>query len=156
MFSLCPHVLQDLDVTFYSFYKRLCQISTTFKVAVSHFVFYPCGALQPRCSLHLLIVQTIGDLLSLIFRFPGQILIGCSLNSRQHVWGYMLILFMNTVEPILKDHPILATKMWSVKTGGLSWQVQIYWNVGPSAKNVWSVKTGGFSWQWSLKTGFTV
>ena len=24
------------------------------------------------------------------------------------------------------------------------------------AKNVWSIKTGGLSWQWSLKTGFTV
>ncbi len=29
-------------------------------------------------------------------------------------------------------------------------------NVDPSAKIVWSVKTGGLSWQWSLKTGFTV
>ena len=38
----CP---QDLDVTFYSFYKRPRRTSTTFKVAVSHFVFYPCGTL---------------------------------------------------------------------------------------------------------------
>ncbi len=38
------HFLLDLDVTFYSFYKRSRRISTTVKVAVSHFVFYPCGA----------------------------------------------------------------------------------------------------------------
>ncbi len=50
----------------------------------------------------------------------------------------------------------LATKMWSVKTSGLWWQVQLYWNVGPAAENVWSVQTGGLSWQWSLKIGFTV
>ncbi len=43
--TLC-HFLYDLDVTFYSFYKRLRRISTTVKVAVSHFVFYPCGALK--------------------------------------------------------------------------------------------------------------
>ncbi len=43
----------------------------------------------------------------------------------------------------------LATKMWSVKTGGLWWQVQFYWNVGPSAKIVCSLKTGGLSFQWS-------
>ncbi len=34
-----------LDVTFYSFYKSAVRISTTFKVAMSHFIFYPCGAL---------------------------------------------------------------------------------------------------------------
>ncbi len=54
-----------------------------------------------------------------------------------------------------KSNP-LATKMWSVKTGGLWWQVQLYWNIGPSANIVWSVKTGGLAWQWSLKTDFTV
>ena len=43
--SAC-HFLQDLDVTFYSFYKRPRRISTTFKVAVSRFVFYPCRALE--------------------------------------------------------------------------------------------------------------
>ncbi len=35
----------DLDVTLYSFYKGRRRISTTFKVAVSHFVYYPCEAL---------------------------------------------------------------------------------------------------------------
>ncbi len=30
------------------------------------------------------------------------------------------------------------------------------WNIGLYAKNVWSVKTGGLSWQWSLKIGSTV
>ncbi len=45
-FPMSPcHFLKDLDVTFYSFYKRPRRISTTFKVAVSHFVSYPCGAL---------------------------------------------------------------------------------------------------------------
>ncbi len=32
----------------------------------------------------------------------------------------------------------------------------LYWNVGPVTENMWSVKTGGLSWQWSLETGFTV
>ncbi len=54
------------------------------------------------------------------------------------------------------ERPRRKTKMWFVKTGGLLWQVQLYWNVGPSAKNVWSVKTGGLSWQWCFKTDFTV
>ena len=62
---------------------------------------------------------------------------------------YMDIRKTSTVEPVLTDHPWLATRMWSVKTGGPWWQVQLYWNVGPSAKDVWSVKTGGLSWQWS-------
>ncbi len=39
--------------------------------------------------------------------------------------------------------------MWSVKTGGLWWQVQLYLNVGPSGENAWSVKTGGLWWQLS-------
>ncbi len=47
-------------------------------------------------------------------------------------------------------------QLFSLKTGGLWWQVQSHQNVGPAAKNVWSYKTGGLSWQWSLKTGFTV
>ncbi len=50
--------------------------------------------------------------------------------------------FCDTVEPVLTSWS-LATNMWSVKTGGLWWQVQLYWNVGSSAKNVWSFKTGG-------------
>ncbi len=54
-------------------------------------------------------------------------------------------------ELVLKDHPI-GHKMWSVKTGGLWWQVQLYWNVDPAAKTVWPFKTGGLSWQLSLKT----
>ncbi len=36
-----------LHLTFYSFWKSPCRTSTTFKVAVSHFVFYrPCTALE--------------------------------------------------------------------------------------------------------------
>ncbi len=50
-FLFFPYVPMSLfirrsNVTFYSFYKRLTSDSTTFKVAVSHFVFYPCGALR--------------------------------------------------------------------------------------------------------------
>ena len=45
-FPMSPsHFLYDIGVTFYSFYKRPHQVYTTFKVDVSHFVFYPCGAL---------------------------------------------------------------------------------------------------------------
>ena len=51
---------------------------------------------------------------------------------------------------------LLAITMWSLKTGGLWWQVQLHWNVGPSARSRWSFKIGSLSWQWSLKTGFTV
>ncbi len=36
-----------------------------------------------------------------------------------------------TVEPVLKDHMPLATKMRGVKTCGLWWHVQLYWHVGP-------------------------
>ncbi len=38
------------------FYKRPCRISTTFKVPMSHFVFYPCGALlyMLYCCKHFL------------------------------------------------------------------------------------------------------
>ncbi len=50
----------------------------------------------------------------------------------------------------------LDTKMWSFKTGGLWSQVQLYWNVGPSAQNAWSFKRGGLSWQWSVKIAFIV
>ncbi len=46
--------------------------------------------------------------------------------------------------------------MWSLKTGGLWWQVELHWSTVPSARNIRSFKTGGLSWQWSLKTGFTV
>ncbi len=61
---------------------------------------------------------------------------------------------LNTVEPILKDHPFGHKNVVS-QTGGLWWQVQLYWNVSP-AKNGWSFKTGSLSWPWSLKTDFTV
>ncbi len=48
-FLFFPYVAMSLFIRpcrhFYSFYKRPRQISTTFKVAVSYFVFYPCGAL---------------------------------------------------------------------------------------------------------------
>ncbi len=40
--------------------------------------------------------------------------------------------------------------MWSLKTGGLWWQVHIYWDEGLPARNIWSFKTSGLSWQWSL------
>ncbi len=59
--------------------------------------------------------------------------------------------FNDTVEPVLKDHPIGHTK---VVFGGRFNYIEMY--VGPSARNIWSFKTGGLSWQWSLKTGFTV
>ena len=36
----------------------------------------------------------------------------------------------------------LTIQMWSLKTGGLCWQVPSYWNVG-HAGNVGSFKTGG-------------
>ncbi len=36
---------------FLQFFSRLTSDSTTFKVAVSHFVFYPCGALVMACVL---------------------------------------------------------------------------------------------------------
>ncbi len=45
---------------------------------------------------------------------------------------------------------------WSLKTGGLWWQVHLHGNVGFSANNWWSFKTGGLWRQWSLKAGFTV
>ncbi len=50
----------------------------------------------------------------------------------------------------------VVLKMWSLKTGGLWWQVQLHWHVGPSARNACSFKTGGLSQEWSLKAGFTV
>ncbi len=58
-FLFCPYVdnvamslfLKDLDVTFCSFYKSPRWTSTTFKVAVSHFVFYPCRALYRWADL---------------------------------------------------------------------------------------------------------
>ncbi len=61
----------------------------------------------------------------------------------------------STVECVLKDHPIghknvVSQDRWFLVTGS------VILKVGPSAKNVWSLKTGGLSWQWSLKTGFTV
>ena len=67
-------------------------------------------------------------------------------------WGYLCVVQWNLS---WKTTP-LAIKIWSLKTGGLWWQVHIHWNVGLSAKNWWSFKTCGLSWQWSLKTGFTV
>ncbi len=50
----------------------------------------------------------------------------------------------------------LAIKVWSLKAGGLWQQVQLYLQVGSSARNMWSLKTGCLPWQWSLKTGLTV
>ena len=47
LFCLCHHVTSYKTLTsLSSFYKRPRRISTTFKVAVSHFVFYPRGALK--------------------------------------------------------------------------------------------------------------
>ncbi len=52
-FPMSPfHFLLYIDVTFYSFYKNPRRTSTTFKVAVSHFVFSPSRALQlPSLSI---------------------------------------------------------------------------------------------------------
>ncbi len=55
---------------------------------------------------------------------------------------------MDTVEPSLKDHPIGHKNV--VKTAGLWWQVQLYWNVG-LAENASSVKAGRLSWQLSVE-----
>ncbi len=73
---------------------------------------------------------------------------------------YMYVLFALHIQCIQqnlswKTTP-LATQMWSLKTGGLWWQVQLQWNVDPFTRNIWSFKTGGLSQQRSLKTGFTV
>ncbi len=76
--------------------------------------------------------------------------------------GLLFLVWLRIWQPLqysrtcLEKTPNWHTKMWSVKTGGLWWQVQLHWNVGPSAKSVWSFKTGGLSWQWNLKIGFTV
>ncbi len=53
----------------------------------------------------------------------------------------------NTVEPLLKDHPIDHKNVVCHDRGCLWWQVQLYWNVGPSAKRVvsqdrWSDDSG--------------
>ncbi len=48
-----------------------------------------------------------------------------------------------------------AIKMWSLKTVCPWWQVQLYWNVGPSAWNIWRLKTGSLHGS-GPKTGFTV
>ncbi len=63
---------------------------------------------------------------------------------------------LNTVEPVLKDHPfghknVVSQDSWSLVTGSV---VLKCWS--DSAKNVWPFKTGVLPWQWSLKTGFTV
>ncbi len=67
----------------------------------------------------------------------------------------------DTVEPLLKDHPIghkymVPQDRWSLVTGWVALKCRL------SARSIWSFKTGhvslgsGLSWQWSLKTGFTV
>ncbi len=45
---------------------------------------------------------------------------------------------------------------YGLQAGGLWWQVQLHWSMGPSDGTVWLFKTGGLSCQWSFKTGFTV
>ncbi len=47
-----------------------------------------------------------------------------------------------TVEPVLEDHPIDHKNMVSQDRCGLWWQVQLYQNAGPSARNIWSFRTG--------------
>ncbi len=54
---MSPCHFKDLDITFYSFYKSPRWISTTFKVAVSHFLFSPCGALY---KTHIFMIQWAG------------------------------------------------------------------------------------------------
>ncbi len=51
--------------------------------------------------------------------------------------------FMYTVEPVLKDCPTGHKNVVSQERWSLWWQVQLYWHVGPSDKNMWSFKTGG-------------
>ncbi len=46
-YKILTSILQFYKIlTFLQFLSRLTSDSTTFKVAVSHFVFYPCGALS--------------------------------------------------------------------------------------------------------------
>ena len=67
-------------------------------------------------------------------------------------------LLVNTVGPVLKDHPIVhkISQISQDRSHGLWWQIHLHWTVGPSTKNMWSFKRGGLSLQWSLKIGFTV
>ncbi len=48
----------------------------------------------------------------------------------------------------LKRPPIVYKYMWSL--------IQLFWNVGPSARNIWSIKRSDLSWKWFFETGFTV
>ncbi len=64
--------------------------------------------------------------------------------------NHFVLLYSRTC---LERPPHWLMKHWSLKTGGLWWQVQLQWDVGPSARNIWSWKTVCLSWQWSLKTG---
>ncbi len=61
-------------------------------------------------------------------------------------FSMLLSCLRNTVEPVLKDHPIGHKKC------GLSRQV-VFGNRSITLKFGWSLKTGGLSWQWPLKTG---
>ncbi len=59
IFPMSPcHFIYDPDVTFYSFFKSPRRTSTTFKVVVSHFVFYPCEALLIITLMHVLTIPT--------------------------------------------------------------------------------------------------
>ncbi len=63
----------------------------------------------------------------------------------------------NMLKDPVKDWPF-SHKTLSLKTGGLCWQVQLYWNVGLSARNIYGparhVDSHGSIF--FLKTGFTV
>ena len=65
------------------------------------------------------------------------------------------IIKYNTVEPVLKDHPIghkivVCQDRWSLVAGSVILKCSSF------CKKVWPFKTGGLWWQWALKTGFTV
>ncbi len=74
IFSLCHHVtfyIKDLDITFYSFYKRPRRTSLTFKVAVSHFIFYPRGALFMATQC-ISIIFLVTEWLQLMLQFQPE------------------------------------------------------------------------------------
>ncbi len=74
----------------------------------------------------------------------------------------MVCLYLNTEEPVLKDHPIsvksmvIPTRRQVVFGYGFSYIAMYY--VVPSVKDMWSTKTSDLHvlWQWSIKTDFPV
>ena len=65
----------------------------------------------------------------------------CSYIYWVHVTEYMMLIVCHTIELMSwKTACSMAMKMWSLKTGGLCWQVQCYWNIGHSSRDIWSFK----------------